>query len=57
MTGENDYICFGTTKYAKEKKQQSTDNGMTWTDVSPAVYQRGALLETNSTEVQCSHSQ
>ena len=48
MTGENDYICSGTTKYAKEKKQVSTDNGMTWNDVVPAEYQRGIKLEDDS---------
>ena len=48
LTGENDFICSGTTKCEKQQKQQSTDNGMTWTNVSPAVYQRGAVLETDS---------
>lgn len=48
LTGDNDYICDGTTKYSKQQKQQSTDNGMTWTNVSPAEYQRGTLLETDS---------
>lgn len=51
MTGANDYVCSGTTKYTKEKKQQSTDGGMTWTDVSPAQYQRGStILEVNSSD-------
>ena len=48
MTGPNDYICSGTTKYAKEKKQVSYDNGITWQDVVPAEYQRGAKLEEQS---------
>lgn len=48
LTGPNDYICSGTTKYEKQQKQQSTDNGMTWTNVSPAEYQKGAVLETSS---------
>ena len=48
LTGENDYICSGTTKYAKEQKQQSTDNGATWTNVVPAEYRTGTLIETNS---------
>lgn len=30
-TGENDYWCDGTTKKTKEKQQSSTD-GLTWTD-------------------------
>lgn len=50
MTGENDYICSGTTKYAKEKKQQSTDNGMTWTNVVPAEYRSGSVIETDSAD-------
>jgi len=49
MTGDNDYECYGTTKYTKEKKQQSTDNGVTWVDVSPMETRRGStVLETNS---------
>ena len=48
MTGENDYVCSGTTKYTEEKKQQSTDNGVTWTDVSPKETRRGdTVLEEN----------
>ena len=48
MTGANDYICSGTTKYNKEKKQQSTD-GINWTDVSPLETRRGStVLEVNS---------
>jgi len=50
LTGPNDYICSGTTKYAKEQKQQSTDNGATWQNVSPAEYRMGALIETDSTD-------
>lgn len=48
LTGPNDFICSGTTKFEKQQRQQSTDNGMTWTNVSPAQYQKGALLETDS---------
>lgn len=48
MTGENDYLCSGTTKMTKEKKQQSND-GITWTDVVPAEYRMGdTVLEANS---------
>lgn len=48
LTGEDDYICNDTVKYSKQQKQQSTDNGMTWTNVSPAVYQRGSIIEYDS---------
>lgn len=50
LTDPNDYICSGTTKYAKEQKQQSTDNGATWQNVSPAEYRTGSAIETQSTD-------
>ena len=51
MTGDNDYLCSGTTKYTKEKKQQSTDNGVTWNDVIPSETRVGStVLEINSTD-------
>lgn len=48
LTGPNDYLCSGTTKYEKQVYQQSTDGGMTWTNVEPIEYRRGAVLETDS---------
>ena len=42
------YTCVSTTKYQKTKKQQSTDGGSTWTDVSPIEYSTGAVIEYNS---------
>lgn len=50
LTGPNDYICSGTTKYTKEQKQQSTDNGATWTNVSPAEYRTGSAIESQSSD-------
>ena len=50
MTGDNDYICSGTTKWSKEVKQQSTDNGMTWTNVTPVEYRAGEIIETDSSD-------
>ena len=47
-----DYICDGTTKYYKQKKQVSYDEGQTWQDVTPAEYQRGDAYETQSTDCQ-----
>lgn len=44
-----DYYCSGTTKYYKQKKQQSTDN-VNWTDVYPAEYQMGQSAQTQSTD-------
>ncbi len=49
MIGENDYTCSGTTKYTKEKEQQSTDGGNTWTDTGN--YRSGStVLEVNSVD-------
>ena len=42
------YVCVGSDKYHKTKKQISTDYGETWTDASPAVYGTGTLIERNS---------
>jgi len=51
LTGDNDYLCSGTTKYTKEKKQQSSDNGVTWNDVVPSETRMGStVLEVNSTD-------
>ena len=39
------YTCEGTTKYQKTKRQVSTDGGQTWSDVSPAEYGKGDVIE------------
>lgn len=49
MVGENEYTCSGTTKMTKEKEQQSTDGGNTWTDTGN--YRTGStVLEVNSVD-------
>ena len=50
LTGSSDYICSGTTKYSKEQKQQSTDNGATWQNVVPAEYRAGEAIEEGSVD-------
>lgn len=47
---QSEYICSGTTKYTKEKKQVSNDNGTTWTDVYPEETRIGSIIEENSTD-------
>lgn len=42
ITLTNDFICSGTTKYNKEQKQQSTDGGISWTNVVPAEYRQAS---------------
>lgn len=39
--------CEGYTAYEKEQKQQ-TNNGITWTNVYPAEYRKGAFIEEYS---------
>lgn len=53
MESADDYICDGTNKYKKQKKQQKCVNEETWTDVYPYEYQKGDLIEQNS--VDCGH--
>ena len=43
------YYCSGTTKYAKEAKQIS-NNGQTWSYLSPMEYRMGDVIEPNSVE-------
>lgn len=47
-----DWVCDGTTKYYKQQRQVSYDNGETWTNLEE--YQKGAPYEYNSDD--CSHS-
>ena len=42
------WICDGTTKYYKQQRQASYDNGATWLNLEE--YQRGALIETQSSD-------
>ena len=45
---DEQYICVDFDKHALEKKQQSSDGGTTWTDVTPTETRAGALIEANS---------
>lgn len=40
------YICYGADKYAKEKEQQSNDNGVSWFDTGST--RQGALIQSGS---------
>ena len=46
ITASGEYICDGTDKYAKQKRQMSTDGGTTWTDTGQT--KKGDLIERNS---------
>ena len=47
MESADDYICDGTNKYKKQKKQQKCVNEETWTDVYPYEYQKGDSVKAN----------
>ena len=50
VTVSDEYVCVGYDKYEKLKKQQSTDGGTTWTDVTPLETKAGSLIESNSND-------
>ena len=43
-------VCSGYSLHNQEKRQKSTDGGITWTDTSPKQYRAGAVVEQYSTE-------
>lgn len=47
VTVPNDYVCVGVDKYNKEKEQESTDGGQTWTDTGN-TRAGSTLIEANS---------
>ena len=48
MESADDYICDGTNKYKKQRKQQKCVTEEAWTNVYPYEYQKGELIEQNS---------
>ena len=51
--GDKDYICDGKVKYYLYVRQQSTDGGLTWSDVQPRKTQKGAVMDNNSIDCHC----
>ena len=51
MESADDYICDGTNKYKKQRKQQKcVSEEDTWTNVYPYEYQKGELIEHDSVD-------
>ena len=46
----DDYVCVGVDKYTKQKKQNTTYCGSTWSDVVPLEIRTGSLIEYESTD-------
>ena len=49
-TDSGKYICLSGNKWSLLKRQKSEDGGITWTDVEPAEYRRGQMIEQDSTD-------
>lgn len=43
-----DYVCENGNKFYKQQEQVSYNNGLTWSNVSPAQYRKGVLYESGS---------
>lgn len=50
MESADDYICDGTNKYKKQRKQQKCITEEEWTNVYPYEYQKGDLIEHDSVD-------
>ena len=50
MESADDYICDGTNKYKKQRKQQKCVTEEAWTNVYPYEYQKGELIEHDSVD-------
>ena len=50
MESADDYICDGTNKYKKQKKQQKCVTEEAWTNVYPYEYRAGDLIEHDSVD-------
>lgn len=50
ITVIGEYLCENNNKYEKQKYQVSHNGGITWEDVTPIQYQKGQLIESNSTD-------
>ena len=50
LTIIGEYLCDGKDKYEKQKYQVSHDGGIVWQDVTPIQYQKGQLIESDSTD-------
>ena len=50
LTIIGEYLCEGNNKYEKQKYQVSHDGGIVWEDVTPIQYQKGQLIESDSTD-------
>lgn len=48
--GAYDYVCDNKVKYYLYVRQQSTDGGLTWSEVQPREVQKGLVMENSSND-------
>ena len=48
LTGDNNFICDGASKYKKKEMKYTRDSGTTWNSFDPPKYEKGDLIEENS---------
>ena len=50
MTGDNDFICDGASKYKKKEMKYTRDSGTTWNSFEPQKYEKGDLIAETSSD-------
>ena len=50
LTGDKDFICDEGSKYKKKELKYTRNSGTTWNSFNPPKYEKGDLIETNSTD-------
>ena len=50
MTGDNNFICDGASKYKKKEMKYTRDSGTTWNSFDPPKYEKGDLIEETSSD-------
>ena len=50
LTGDNNFICDGSSKYKKKEMKYTRDSGTTWNSFDNPKYEKGDLIEENSTD-------
>ena len=50
LTGDNNFICDGASKYKKKELKYTRDSGTTWNSFDTPKYEKGDLIEETSTD-------
>lgn len=50
LTGDNNFICDGASKYKKKEMKYTRDSGTTWNSFDPPKYEKGDLIAETSSD-------